>query len=64
MSKTIKQPKPEDLTIRWLHKSVNADGTVANGTYNAGKNDAKYSKALFDKAFRREMLRARKAKRG
>lgn len=61
MSKTIKTPKPEDLTIRWLHKSVNADGTVANGTYNAGKNDAKYSKALFDKAFRRAV---RNAKRG
>lgn len=64
MSKTIKTPKPEDTSIRWLHKAVNADGSVANGTYNAGKNAAKYSKALFDKAFRREMLRARKAKRG
>ena len=35
MSKTIKTPKPEDTTIHWLHKAVNADGTVANGTYNS-----------------------------
>lgn len=60
MSKTTKTPKPEDTSIRWLHKAVNADGSVANGTYNVGKNAAKYSKALFDKAFRR----ARKAMRG
>ena len=61
MSKTIKTPKPEDTTIHWLHKAVNADGTVANGTYNAGKNDAKYAKAVFNKAFRRAV---RNAKRG
>jgi hypothetical protein len=54
MSKTIKKSKPEDTSIRWLHKAVNADGTVANGTYKPGKN-----------ANKRSLHRAiRKAKRG
>ena len=39
MSKTI---KAENTTVRWLHKAVNADGTVAGGTFrNAEKRRLK-----------------------
>lgn len=67
MSKTIKTPKPEDTTIHWLHKAVNADGTVANGTYNAGKNADKrrIKNPNTDFFERRSLYKAiRKAKRG
>jgi hypothetical protein len=52
MSKTIKTPKPEDTTVRWLHKAVNADGTVANGTFYGSNNAAKRDDRALRKALR------------
>jgi hypothetical protein len=61
MSKTIKTPKPEDTTVRWFWKAVNADGTVANGTYRAGINEAKYAKEFFKTLFFKTLRTKRKA---